>query len=97
LEQLIKITLFGQTFRLNTDLDSIKAQEVVDSLVREVNLVQKHYKKDSQQITSIAMLILAALNVVKENLEIKKNNKDAFRELQNRSANIIHFLDSIVS
>jgi hypothetical protein len=42
-------------------------------------------------------MILAALNIANENIKLKKNHSDLLMDISNKSANLIHTLDTAVN
>ena len=93
MEQLVTIELFGQPYTFKAQTAVGKAQEVADILAKEVAKVQTRQVKDSPGITHTAILIIAALNIVNENIELKENHIELLRDLAKRSADLIHRLD----
>lgn len=96
-EQFVKIELFGQPFTFRALSEGKKAQEVADLFVREVARVQSQQSKQSPGITHTAILIIAALNIANENMELKKTRTDLARDLSERSKNLIRELDALLN
>jgi cell division protein ZapA (FtsZ GTPase activity inhibitor) len=93
LEQLLTIELFGQPYTFKTDSDLTKAKEVADILVREVNRVEAQQKKTGTGITKNAMLILAALNIAAENLELNKKQADFIENVSQRADTVMKLME----
>jgi cell division protein ZapA (FtsZ GTPase activity inhibitor) len=96
LEQLVTIELFGQPYTFKTESGAINPKEVADYLLEEVTKVEDQQSSQSSNITKIATLILAALNIANDNIELKKNHSDLLRNISERSAKIIRSLDAAV-
>ncbi len=94
MEQVVKITLFGRPFTFKADGATESAQEVADFLAGEVARVESQHKRAAANISDLAIMILAALNIANENIQLKKNDPDFWRRLSDRSALIIRKLDT---
>jgi cell division protein ZapA len=92
LEQLLTIELFGQPYTFRTDSDLQKAKTVADILMREVKQVEAQQKKAGTGITKNAMLILAALNIAEENLELKQKQTNFMENVSQRADTIMKLM-----
>jgi cell division protein ZapA len=97
LEQLVTIELFGQPYTFKTESDVSKAKEVADYLVEEVARIETQHSKISSNVTKLNTLILAALNISNENIELKKDHSDLLQEISTRTTNLIRALDAAVN
>ncbi len=96
MEQLVTIELFGRPYTFKAESEVKHAKEVADYLVREVKRVEALQSNQSSDITKLAIIILAALNIANENMEIKRDRTNIFNTISSRSAKLIHTLDAIV-
>jgi len=96
LEQIVTIELFGQphTFKANSEVT--KEKEVADFLVKEVARVENQQSGQSSNISKLAILMLAALNIANEHLELKNNYSKLLRDVTNRTSKLIRTLDNSV-
>ena len=96
MEKTVTIELFGQphTFKANSEVT--KEQEVADLLVKEVARVENQQSEQSSNISKLAILMLAALNIANENMELKRNYSDFLRDVTNRTSKLIQTLDITV-
>lgn len=96
MEKTITIELFGQphTFKANSDVTQEK--EVADLLVREVARVENQQSGQSSNISKLAILMIAALNIANEHMELKRNYANLLRDVTNRTSKLIHTLDNTV-
>ncbi len=94
MEQLITIELFGQPYTFKSAPETENAQEVAEVLVKEVGRIQDQQSKEVPGITQIAILILAALNIVNENMELKKNYSTLQETVSRRSDTLKRLLDA---
>ena len=96
MEQLVTIELFGQPYTFKTESDITNAKEVADYLVKEVTRFETQHSSKSSD-TKFVTLILAALNIASENIELKKKHSDLLINISKQSTNLIRALDVTVS
>ena len=94
MEQLITIELFGQPYKFKSAPETENAQEIADVLVKEVGRIQEKQSKEAPGITQIAILIMAALNIANENMELKKNYSALLKTVAKRSESLKRLLDA---
>ena len=96
LEQMVTIELFGQpyTFKAESEVETAKA--VADLLVKEVDKVQQQQSGQLSNVSNLTILILAALNIANENMELKRNHLKLVDDVNQHSARIIGQLDELV-
>lgn len=93
MEQLVTIEIFGQPYTFKTDSDVVNAKEVADYLVQEVTKIETQDSSKSS-VTKFTTLLLAALNIANENIEMKKKYSDLLKNFSKRSMNLIRTLDT---
>jgi cell division protein ZapA (FtsZ GTPase activity inhibitor) len=93
---MVTIELFGQpyTFKAESDVETAKA--VADLLVKEVDKVQNQQSGPASNISNLTILILAALNIANDNMELKRNHSKLLDDVNQRSARIIGQLNEFV-
>ena len=96
MEETVTIELFGQPHTFKADSDVTKVKEVADLLVKEVARVENQQSGQSSNISKLAILMLAALNIANEHMELKRNYTELLRDVTNRSTKLIHTLDNSV-
>ena len=96
MEQIVTIELFGQPHTFKADSDVTKAKEVADILVKEVARVESQQIDPSSNISRQQILILAALNIANENVELKKNHSQLLQDVAQRTMKLIGALDDSV-
>ena len=96
MEKTVTIELFGQPHTFKANLEVAKVKEVADILVTEVARVENQQSGQSSNISKLAILMLAALNIANENMELKRNYSKFLRDVTNRTSNLIHTLDVTV-
>ncbi len=97
MEQLVTIKLFGQPYTFKTESGDTSAKEVADYLVKEVTKVESQHSSKSSSVTKLATLILAAMNIASENIELKKNHSDLLQVVDKKTTNLVQRLDSVVN
>ncbi len=96
MEQIVTIKLFGQPHTFKTDSDVIRAKEVADLLVKEVERVESQQIDPSSNISRQTILILAALNIANENMELKRNHSKLLPDVAQRTTKLIGTLNDSV-
>jgi len=96
LEKTVTIELFGQphTFKANSEVT--REREVADFLVKEVTQVESQQAGQSSNISKLAILMSAALNIANEHMELKRSYSKLLRDVTNRTSNLIRTLDNSV-
>ena len=96
MDQMVTIELFGQpyTFKAESEVETAKA--VADFLVKEVDKVQQQQSGQVSNISNLTILILAALNIANENMELKRNHSKLLDDVNQRSALIIGQLNEFM-
>jgi cell division protein ZapA (FtsZ GTPase activity inhibitor) len=96
LEQIVTIELFGQPYSFKAESEIQTAKAIADLLVKEVDKVQLQQSEQSSTISNLTILILAALNIANENMELKENHSKFSHKICERSTRLIGRLDEIV-
>jgi len=94
MEQLVTIELFGQPYTFKAQSEAAKAQKIADILVNEVAKVQSDQRGEASSVTQTATLIIAALNIANENVELKAHYEGLLQDISKRSAALISDLDA---
>jgi cell division protein ZapA (FtsZ GTPase activity inhibitor) len=92
-EQHVTIELFGQPYTFKTQSELSQAREVADFLVREVAKVSDYYPNKSAKMNHVTIMILAALNIAQEYLELEKDRSNFINTISDRSAELIRKID----
>jgi cell division protein ZapA (FtsZ GTPase activity inhibitor) len=96
LEKTVTIELFGQPHTFKADSEVTKEKEVADLLVNEVARVESQHAGQSSNISKLAILMLAALNIANEHMELKRNYSKLLRDVTDRTTGLIRTLDNSV-
>ena len=89
MEQIVTIELFGQPHTFKADSDVTRAKEVADLLVEAVARVENQQNGLSSNISRQKILILAALNIANEHMELKRNHSKLLHDVAQRTTNLI--------
>ena len=72
------------------------AKEVADLLVKEVTRVEDQQSNQSSTMSKLTVLMLAALNIANDHVELKRNHSKLLYDISDRTANLIHTLENSV-
>lgn len=94
MEQLITIEIFGKPFTFKAEAEAERAEQVAEFLKKEIIKAEAEHPGKSSEAAKFAILILAALNIANENLELKSNLSSLMQHISDRSASLIRTLDA---
>ena len=97
MEQLVTIELFGKKHTFKAEADVQQAKEIADVLVKEVSRIESQRSAQSSADSNLTTLMLAALNIAHQNLELENSHLRLRQDLSERSLNLIRQLDDCVS
>lgn len=92
--RLITVELFGQPYTFKTEVEESRAKEIADFFIREVNKVEDQLSKAKKNVTKQTILILAALNIASENLELQRRYSNFLQNISERTTSLIQVLDA---
>ncbi|MEE9495882.1 MAG: cell division protein ZapA [Desulfobacterales bacterium] len=96
MEQLVTIELFGKPYSFKAKSEVKKAKEVADFLAKEVSRVESRQSGESSTASDLTTLMLAALNIAHQNLELENNYSKLRQDIAERSAKLIRKIDEHV-
>jgi cell division protein ZapA (FtsZ GTPase activity inhibitor) len=96
LEQLVTIELFGKPYSFKAKSEVKRAKEVADFLAKEVSRVESQQSGESSTASDLTTLMLAALNIAHQNLELENNYSKLRQDIAERSAELIRKIDECV-
>jgi cell division protein ZapA (FtsZ GTPase activity inhibitor) len=96
LEELVTIELFGKPYSFKATSEVKKAKEVADFLAKEVSRVETQQSGESSTASDLTTLMLAALNIAHQNLELENNYSELKQDIAERSAKLIRKIDEHV-
>ena len=97
--QHVTIELFGRSYTLQAESDSVGAEteNAADALVGEVEEVETQHAGMKPGLSRLDVLILAAMNIVHENVKLKKKQSVLLQDVSDRSADLIERLDKCLT
>ena len=96
MEELVTIELFGKPYSFKAKSEVKKAKEVADFLAKEVSRVESQQSGESSTASDLTTLMLAALNIAHQNLELENNYSKLRQDIADRSARLIRKIDEHV-
>ncbi len=93
MEQNFTIKLFGFPYIFESKKEISKAKEIADFLAKEVRRVESQHSKKKINLTKDVILISAALNIIDEYFELKKEHNDLLEDISNKALSINRTLD----
>ncbi len=94
MEQLVTINIFGQSYRFKSESDVTSAKEVAEYLEREVAKVESQQNVESTSISNLAVLLMAALNIAGDHVELRRIQTEFQEKISERSLALIEKLDA---
>jgi len=94
LEQFITIELFGKQYTFKAETNVEKAKEVAELLVREVEKAESQQKGSLARFNPLGIMILTAMNIAGDNIDIKENHLDFLREISDKSSKLLSKLEN---
>jgi cell division protein ZapA (FtsZ GTPase activity inhibitor) len=96
LEQLVTIELFGKPYTFKAKSEVKKAKEVADVLAKEVSRIEGEQSGEPSTTSDLTTLMLAALNIAHQNMELENNVSKLKQDIAERSAKLIRKIDEYV-
>ncbi len=93
MEHFVTIELFGQAYTFKADIEAARAREVADLLVHEVNKIQDQHAAKIPHISKLTILIITALGMAHQILQLKKETGEMVGHISNRCEELNHMLD----
>ena len=97
MEQLVTIELFGKQHTFKAESETNKAKEVADLLTEEVTRIEGQQTGESSAASDFTTLMLAALNIAHQKLELENRYSKFTQDLSERSQRLIRQLDEYAS
>lgn len=95
MEQFITIELFGKKYTFKAETQVEKAKKVAELIVKEVRKVESQQKGSPAQSNPLGIMILTAMNIAVDNIDIKENHSDFMRKISDKSAKLLSKLESV--
>jgi cell division protein ZapA (FtsZ GTPase activity inhibitor) len=92
LKEFLTIELLGQSFTFEADEDFERAKQVADFLVDEVQRVEASQSSAGSRPNKMAIVVLAALNIANEHVELKRKQAHFCRAMATRADELLQRL-----
>lgn len=89
----MNIKLFGESYKFKTNLEMVQAQKVVDLLTQEISSIQDQFSEGTSEQNKKVVLVMAALNLAKKNIELVNLNREMKLSIGKRSKDLLKILD----
>lgn len=93
MEHYVTIELFGQPYTFKADIEADKARAVADFLVHEISKIQDQQAAQTPHIPKLTILIIAALTLAHQILQLKNDTGEMVGHISNRCAELNRMLD----
>jgi cell division protein ZapA (FtsZ GTPase activity inhibitor) len=94
LDQVVTIDVLGQPFTFRADANVYDARAVADYVMKSVDQARAQCAQKTLFPDKGAILILTALNITNEFLELKKKYDQLLQDINQRSTNLLHTLEN---
>ena len=96
MDQLVTIELFGKPYTFKAESEVEKAKEVANLLTKEVSRVESQQTGEPSTASQLTTLMLAALNIAYQNMELENNYSNILQDISERSAKLIRKINDCV-
>jgi cell division protein ZapA (FtsZ GTPase activity inhibitor) len=93
LEHIVTIELFGQPYTFKADTEMVKANQIAELLLHEVQKVEDQQAGPSTHIPKLTLMILAALNIAHNIIQLRNDTENLKAQLTARCDTLNHMLD----
>jgi len=87
-DEFITIKLFGEQFNFKADESHLKAEEIEDYLMREIEKVESQFPAHTAKSNKLAALMLVALNISKQYIDLLHKHLKFANSVSSRTARI---------
>ncbi len=96
MDDIVTIELFGELFKFKAEPGVTDAAKIAEYLSEAVTEVEKQFAAKSPEISKLALLVLASLNISKELLELKSDHAELLNRVSERSERLITRMEDLV-
>lgn len=94
MEKIITIDLLGEEFKFRADDDDGAPEMTADFLMKELKAVESGFPAHVKKTNKLAMIVLAALNIARQNIELKKGQQQFLASVAGRTNRIEQLIDA---
>lgn len=87
--RLVEVTICNAHYTIKTDAD----EAYIQSIARYVNSKIEEIQNKTKSVSTINVIILAALNTADDLFREKDKNRRSIKEIENRSRNLIDIIE----
>ena len=96
MDEIVNIELFGELFRFKAEPGVTDAVKIAEYLSESVTKVEKQFAAKSPEISKLALLVMASLNISKELFELKNEHEELLNRISERSERLITRMEDLV-
>ena len=93
-EKIITIEVLGEQFKFRADDDRLDPNLIAEFLMQELKQVESQFSAHARKTDKLAILAMAALNIAKQNIELKNNQTDILKSIATRAAKLDRIVES---
>lgn len=97
MEQFVKIDILGKQYTFKAETEFSHAKEVADLLSKEVRRVELRQPDYPAGYNQMGIVILTALNIANDFIEIKKKNSELLNTISDKSAKLLNKMDDCLN
>jgi len=94
MEKIISIDLLGEEFKFRANDDDISPEIIADFLTKELKAVESGFPAHARKTNKLAIIVLAALNIARQNIELKRSRQQFVASVAGRARRIEALIDS---
>ncbi|NOY70131.1 MAG: cell division protein ZapA [Deltaproteobacteria bacterium] len=94
MEKIITIDLLGEEFKFRADDDDAAPEMIADFLMKELKAVESGFPAHVKKTNKLAIVVLAALNIARQNIELKKGRQQFMSYVTGRANRIEQLIDA---
>ncbi len=93
MEQILTIEILGEVFRFKAEEGDLNAEEIAQHLKEEVHRVEAQFPSQALKTHKLAILMLAALNISKQYIELSNHHLRFLESVSSRAARLGHMME----
>ena len=94
MEKIITIDLLGEEFKFRAADDDVAPEVIADFLMKELKAVESGLPAHVKKTNKLALIVLAALNIARQNIELKKGQQQFAASVAGRANRIEQLIDA---
>ena len=96
MERIITIELFGELYKFKAESEVENIGDVAELLMREVESAGSGIEGPRTDVIKFAQLLLAALNISSEYMQLKQMHESFVQDISKRSSSLTKTLDEFM-